>query len=76
MTNFGQMKFKKKKKIKVLELTASLATCGALFRCLTRTPTCPPRRAAHALGNGHTVQKFVQLFVVVDGKLQVARDDP
>ena len=29
-----------------------------------------------ALGNGHTVQKFVQLFVVVDGKLQVARDDP
>ena len=29
-----------------------------------------------ALGNGHAVQKFVQLFVVADGELKVAGDDP
>jgi hypothetical protein len=29
-----------------------------------------------ALGNGHAVQKLVQLFVVADGELKVAGDDP
>ena len=28
-----------------------------------------------ALGNGHTMQQFVQLLVVSDGKLEVTRDD-
>ena len=29
-----------------------------------------------ALGNGHTVQKFVLLFVVAEGKLKVVGDHP
>ena len=29
-----------------------------------------------SLGNGHSGEELVQLFVIADGKLQVPRDDP